>query len=178
MRTALHRIIIMAAVMSATVSVLSARQYAIGGLFSLNGSGIVFRQELRSRIFYEVGLEIDYSYHVFVSQSSPGVWAKYGYNVVFVQKEGTDGLLRCYGGTGVAIGYTNDPFNSQKGLAGGLTGTIGIEYVFKVPVILSFSITPCLGFQLDNSTGTKQLDFYYGGMTYGFLPGIGIKYRF
>lgn len=189
MNKVLHRIVSAVVTLMMTVVSVESREataavtgrshrHAFGGSFSLNGSGIVYRHDLRGDVFYEVALEVDYSHSVMVSRTLPGVWARYGYNVVFAEKTYSDGTLRCYAGPGVALGYITDTFNSQRGLAGGLTGTVGLEYAFKVPVILSVSITPCLGFHYCRKDGAGHLDFYRGGITYSFLPNIGIKYSF
>lgn len=174
----IHRISLCTVTLLASAFILPARPHAIGGSFSLNGAGVVYRQELRRDVFYEVGLEVDYSYSVFVSRTSPGAWARYCYNMVFAEKEYEEGTLRFYGGPGVAAGYIRDAFSSCEGLAGGLTGTVGMEYSFKVPVVLSLSITPCLGLMYSRDGSGRQLDFYFGGVSYAFLPSIGIKYCF
>ncbi|MBO5194234.1 MAG: hypothetical protein J6B62_05000 [Bacteroidales bacterium] len=174
----LHRISLCTVMLLASVFILPARPHAIGGSFSLNGAGVVYRQELRRDVFYEVGLEVDYGYSVFVSRALPGAWVRYGYNMVFAEKEYEEGTLRFYGGPGVAAGYIRDAFSSREGLAGGLTGTVGMEYSFKVPVVLSLSVTPCLGLMYSRDGNGRQLDFYSGGVSYAFLPSIGIKYCF
>lgn len=179
MRNAVHRIILTGIMVLASSAVMTAGPDAAGCRFSLDGAGIVYRHELRKDVFYEVSVSIDYGHSVFVTRTSPGVWAKYGYNIVFAEKEYEAGTLKSYAGPGVMLGYTVDTFSSLRGLAGGLTGTIGMEYEFrKVPVILSLGITPCLGFLLRDNDGMRQMDFYFSGVTYSFLPEIGIRYSF
>lgn len=169
--------------MTAAFIVSMAGMYArpsgsIGGCFSLNGTGVSFHREMNGYTFWQIDLEVDYSHAVFRERSCPGVILRYGYNKVFKECRKETGTLRFYGGPGVMFGYSMSNFNDRRGHVGGLTGTLGLEYVFDMPVTLSLSITPCLGFHLSRPGDSYSMDLYLDGITYALLPTIGIRYEF
>ena len=81
-------------------------------------------------------------------------------------------------GPGACAGYVRD-HRGHYGLMASLTGYIGFEYIFLVPVSISLSLEPCLGVHLNRDRfGYVNMDFYRYGLLYSLLPHVGIRYRF
>lgn len=78
------------------------------------------------------------------------------------------GTWELYAGPGIALGthFNNIPFYF------GLCGQVGLSYTFWFPLQLSVDLKPVIGFQTGPNSG-----FYLPGM-YGFIPTIGVRYRF
>lgn len=151
----------------------------VGATFSPASSGIIYQHGLTSSTFYELSLEADYLRSVFREPSVPGVKLAYNYCIVFSQKEYEDGHLHFYGGAGAMAGWVHDWFRSSTGLVGGLTGTIGMEFVFRQPVCISLSMTPCVGFQFAGKDNEQiSMKLYIDGVTWAFMPKLSIKYCF
>ena len=62
---------------------------------------------------------------------------------------------------------------------GTLSGHIGFEYVFNVPVSLSLSLEPALGIHVNRDRfGYVNTDLYRAGLAHSLLPHVGIMYHF
>jgi hypothetical protein len=54
-----------------------------------------------------------------------------------------------------------------------VSGQVGIEYNFQIPLQLSLEVRPCVGLHLAD----KSVSFYDNGLL-GFIPSLGIRYTF
>lgn len=68
-----------------------------------------------------------------------------------------------YAGPGAAVGFY------KGGATVAVSGMVGLEYTFEFPLQLSIDIRPQLGAAL-----TKGGGLYFGG----FVPSLGVRYRF
>lgn len=158
---------------------VSAVPRSVGATFSPASSGIIYQHGLTSSTFYELSLEADYLRSVFKEPSRPGIRLSYNYCMAFSHKDYEDGRLQFYWGAGVMAGWVSDCFRNSTGFAGGLTGTLGLEFMFRLPVCISLSISPCVGFQFAGRENEQiSMKLYMDGLTWSFMPRLGIKYCF
>ncbi len=72
-----------------------------------------------------------------------------------------------YAGPGASLGYG---FNNSFHIAA--VGQVGLEYTFWFPLQLSVDLRPQFGVAVHDGA-----HFYKGGL-FGFVPTIGVRYRF
>ena len=75
-----------------------------------------------------------------------------------------------YAGPGASVGLD---LIGRSEFVFGVVGQVGLEYTFWFPLQLSVDLRPQIGF----AAGNGGARFYTEGM-FGFVPTIGVRYRF
>lgn len=89
------------------------------------------------------------------------------YNFMIAQPAWTDrGEWGFYAGPGLALGFFH-------GTSIAVQGQVGLEYTFWFPLQLSVDLRPQIGL----AAGNGGARFYEEGL-FGFVPTIGVRYRF
>ena len=93
------------------------------------------------------------------------------YNFMIAQPAWTDrGRWGFYAGPGASVGLD---LIGRSEFVFGVVGQVGLEYTFWFPLQLSVDLRPQIGF----AAGNGGARFYTEGM-FGFVPTIGVRYRF
>lgn len=170
--------VILLLALASVFSVRSAAQpRSVGGLFSFSGIDVSYQHQASDSTFFEISAGIDLCGVLDGSAMYPGAKAGFSYNFVFWDHEFESGLLSTYAGIGFAAGYVRQT-NGIKGPMAALLGKIGLEYAFRVPVILSVDFSPLLGMQIDGTATGASLRMYIDGLSKAFYPKLGIRYCF
>ena len=109
----------------------------------------------------------------------PGASVEVLYLFSFARKQFDSGeSMLFYAGPGINAGYVRN-FDGRYGVMAALSGHIGFEYVFNVPVSLSLSLEPALGIHVNRDRfGYVNTDLYRAGLAHSLLPHVGIMYHF
>ena len=95
----------------------------------------------------------------------------YTYNFMIAQPAWTArGEWGFYAGPGASVGLD---LIGRSEFVFGVVGQVGLEYTFWFPLQLSVDLRPQIGF----AAGNGGARFYTEGM-FGFVPTIGVRYRF
>lgn len=154
-----------------------AQPRSLGGVFSYPGIEVSYQQSKTNTIFFEINAGITTDSIIQGTGITPGVKASFTYNFLLWGHPFDSGILSTYAGVGVSAGFMNQGYPLSSILAG-LCGRIGLEYRFKVPVILSVDLLPLLGLQIDTKDENSRLDMYKDGITKAYYPRVGIRYCF
>lgn len=154
-----------------------AQPKSVGGVFSFAGLEVSYQHLKTSTTFFEFNAVADIGSVVQGEASVPGAKLIFTYNFMFWKKDCSSGSVGAYAGVGAAAGLAIQD-DTGRDLVAGLCGKIGLEYSFKVPVILSVDFTPILGMQMDITDGGGSLDAYMKGVTRAYFPRVGIRYCF
>lgn len=156
----MKKIIIIAAIALGFAVAASAQPRAIGGRLSY-GLEASYQHTVQNADFVEANLGL-FGYH--------SIDATATYNFMIAQPDWTSrGEWGFYAGPGAALGYSfiGDFFHVAA------VGQVGLEYTFWFPLQLSVDLRPQFGI----ATGNGGVNFYTGGL-FGFVPTIGVRYRF
>ena len=154
-----------------------AQPRSIGGIFSFNGIGVSYQHNAVESSFFEVSVSADFCDVLDGQSPYPGIKAGFSYNFIFWGHEFGSGYLSSLAGIGFVAGYVRQTGQGFGPMAG-LTGKVGVEYAFHVPVILSLDFTPVLGMHMDGTDKDSSLRMYLDGLSRSFYPRIGIRYCF
>ncbi len=164
--------LILLAVLSA--GSIFAQSYA-GADFSLNRSGLSYGRFVSDDAFWNVSAGVDYGSMVLRQNRDPGVSATFGYNFILKGWRHGGGSSFLYAGPGVTLGYVRDKGQSH-GLMGGISGILGYEYRFRVPVSFGVCLVPTVGVHMSESGGGMLMDVYRNGLIWSASPQVSVKY--
>lgn len=155
---------------------LDAQPRSVGGVFSFSGIECSYQHDLSDSSFVEIRAGIDFDGILEGNTMYPGARFGLGYHFVFLERQFASGDLSLYAGPGFTAGFVRE--DKAFGFMAGLTGEAGMEYRFKVPVILSLSFAPVVGLFLHKDESQTTLDSYMNGLRYSYYPRVGIRYSF
>ena len=175
-------VFLFAIALSILVSVTTyAQPKAIGGRVGAIGADISYQHSFSSEQFLTIdaGPDLGYGVSGVLGSRICGV-----YNFIWASPKWTrKGTWNIYAGPGLTTGWVEDRTviksgveranTFARGLMIGAVGQVGLEYNFTFPLQLSLEIRPTLGIHI---TG-RSLSFYDNGFL-GFVPSLGIRYRF
>lgn len=140
-------------------AIAAAQPRAIGGRLGW-GAEASYQHTLGGENFIEADLGLG-SFASFNAVAS--------YNFMIAQPSWTPrGEWGFYAGPGVALTAGFNGFGAV-----GIVGNVGLEYTFWFPLQLSVDLRPQVGVGFDNNGA----GFYLDGI-FGFVPSIGVRYRF
>lgn len=155
---------------------LEAQPRSAGGVFSFSGIECSYQHGISDSTFVEIRAGIDFDGILEGYTMFPGVRLGIGYDFVFLKRSFPSGDLSLYAGPGFTAGFVRE--GQDFGFMAGLTGEAGLEYRFRVPVILSVSFAPVIGLFLHKDENQAKLDSYMNGLRYSYYPRVGIRYSF
>lgn len=156
----------------------NAQPRSLGGVFSFSGIDASYQHYTRDSVFLEIGAGIDFEGILDGTAKLPGAKLALTCNFIFFRRDFKSGTMDLYAGPGFTAGLVRQDGGRLFGPMAGLCGRIGLEYRFKVPVILSVDFMPVLGMHLDYDKKQNLLKFYSNGLNYAYIPRVGIRYRF
>ena len=154
----MKKIIIIAALALGFAVAASAQPRAIGGRLG-NGLEASYQHTVRGADFVEANLGLF---------GFGAIDATATYNFMIAQPDWTSrGEWGFYAGPGASLGYgSNNSFHIAA------VGQVGLEYTFWFPLQLSVDLRPQFGVDVHDGA-----HFYTGGL-FGFVPTLGVRYRF
>ena len=169
----------MLAAMLAWCCVAAARDRKTGLNLSYNELSATFSLPMAATEELRLSLNLDMTGVVSGKCLYPGLSADVAYLYVFGEKVFESGeRMEFFAGPGANVGYVRN-LNMRYGVMASLTGNVGFEYVFTVPVSLSLTLEPSLGLHFgSDADGNISMDFYKAGLLYSLCPHVGIKYLF
>lgn len=192
----MKRFIIAIAILTLAAMTASAQPKSAG--LRLGGTGLdaTYQHYMGKDRFAEANLGLDFGYN---ANGNVGVKATAIYNFVWARPAWTDqGSWVLYAGPGISLGFVDDqvPYEIAGAINGyydngfmlALTGQVGLEYNFEIPLCLSIDIRPYFGMHINDgrfrvpNTDTvvryeSKIGFYDNGLL-GFTPTISVRYRF
>lgn len=157
----MKRIIVIAALVFGIAFAASAQPRAIGGRLAY-GLEASYQHYVGGENFVEANLGLCY----FSALNATAT-----YNFMIAQPAWTArGEWGFYAGPGATVGLD---FIPESEFVFGIVGQVGLEYTFWFPLQLSVDLRPQIGF----AAGNRGARFYSEGM-FGFVPTIGVRYRF
>lgn len=157
----MKKIIIIAALVFGFAAVASAQPRAIG-IRGSHGFEVSYQHSMNNANFIEANLGL-FGFGSFDATAT--------YNFMIAQPDWTSrGEWGFYAGPGAALGFN---FIGASFFHAAVVGQVGLEYTFWFPLQLSVDLRPQVGIAA-NGNGAA---FYAGGL-YGFVPTIGVRYRF
>lgn len=154
----MKKIIIIAALALGFAVAASAQPRAIGGRLAY-GLEASYQHTVRGADFVEANLGLF---------GFGAIDATATYNFMIAQPDWTSrGEWGFYAGPGASLGYG---FNNSFHIAA--VGQVGLEYTFWFPLQLYVDLRPQFGVAVHDGA-----HFYTGGL-FGFVPTIGVRYRF
>ena len=159
--------------------IAAAQDRETGIHLAYNELSAVFSTPLKENETLRLSLNLDMTNMISGDSFYPGVSAEAAYLFLFAGKVFQSGeRMFFFAGPGANAGYVQN-FDGKYGFFAALSGCVGFEYVFNVPVSLSLGLEPSLGLHVsENRAGETVLDFYRPGIAYALVPHVGIKYRF
>jgi hypothetical protein len=156
-----------------------AQPKSIGASFSYTGMGILYEHDFRAQdSFLEICVKAETSDYISNRRNYPGISAGLSWNIIICEWLSSEGnTMRFFAGPGVSVGYISDR-NTDEGLFLGLKGRVGGECEFSRNVLISLSISPLIASHFVMRNGELSMKYYRNGLIYGWVPEIGIKYRF
>ena len=158
---------------------IKAQPKAISSIWSLSGIGLGYEHNIDKDSFVQIDLKANTA-ELFRSRSyEPGGSLSFTWNMIFKSYQSRYGnTINLYAGPGALIGWSDD-YEAPVGGTFGIKGRFGIECIYLRHVSISASISPALAMHLSMDKD-KELNMrtFRNGLTYGFLPEIGIKYCF
>ena len=169
----------MLAAMLAGCCVAAARDRKTGLNLSYNELSATFSLPMAATEELRLSLNLDMTGVVSGKCLYPGLSADVAYLYVFGEKVFESGeRMEFFAGPGANAGYVRN-FDGRYGVMAALSGHIGFEYVFNVPVSLSLSLEPALGIHVNRDRfGYVNTDLYKAGLAHSLLPHVGIMYHF
>ncbi len=151
-------------------------QSHVGTAFSLDRSGVTFGSAVSGDAFWDIFIGADYGGSVLGQEGRPGAAATFSYNFILRSWRHSGGSSFLYAGPGVALGYVHDK-GQPYGLMGGISGILGYEYEFAVPVSVGIGIRPTFGVHMGSSGGGMLMDIYRNGLVWALSPQVSLRYR-
>ncbi len=172
-------VFVLAAVFAATGTDTAAREKTVGMSLAYNEFSATFTMPVKDRETIMISANLDMSGVIPGDCLFPGVSANVAYLYEFAGITFPSGeSMGFLAGPGAGVGYVRDTSGAYGAMVS-LTGCIGFEYVFMVPVSISLTLEPCIGLHLSRDRfGYLSMGFYKAGLIYSLLPHLGIKYRF
>ncbi len=157
----------------------NAQEHAVGGHFAYNEFSAVCQMDLEDNQKVRFALNLDMTNVISGRNLYPGGSAGILYLFEFASVTGTSGeTLGFVAGPGFNAGYVRN-LAGEYGIMASLSGCIGLEYRFLVPVSLSLTFEPDLGIHLNKDRfGNIDMDLYMPGLIFAFMPHVGIRYMF
>ena len=157
----MRKLILIAALVFGVTVAASAQPRAIGGRLAY-GVEASYQHNLGGENFVEADFGLCY-YSALNATAT--------YNFMIAQPAWTDrGEWGFYAGPGASLGYS---FVGYDEFVFGVVGQVGLEYTFWFPLQLSVDLRPQIGL----AAGNGGARFYTEGL-FGFVPTIGVRYRF
>ena len=157
----MKRIILIAALVFGVAFAATAQPRAVGGRLAY-GLEASYQHYVGGENFVEANLGFCY----FSALNATAT-----YNFMIAQPAWTArGEWGFYAGPGASVGLD---LIGRSEFVFGVVGQVGLEYTFWFPLQLSVDLRPQIGF----AAGNGGARFYTEGM-FGFVPTIGVRYRF
>ena len=157
----MKRIILIAALVFGVAVAATAQPRAVGGRLAY-GLEASYQHYVGGENFVEANLGFCY----FSALNATAT-----YNFMIAQPAWTArGEWGFYAGPGASVGLD---LIGRSEFVFGIVGQVGLEYTFWFPLQLSVDLRPQIGF----AAGNGGARFYTEGM-FGFVPTIGVRYRF
>ena len=157
----MKRIILIAALIFGVAVAATAQPRAVGGRLAY-GLEASYQHYVGGENFVEANLGFCY----FSALNATAT-----YNFMIAQPAWTArGEWGFYAGPGASVGLD---LIGKSEFVFGVVGQVGLEYTFWFPLQLSVDLRPQIGF----AAGNGGARFYTEGM-FGFVPTIGVRYRF
>ena len=157
----MKRIILIAALVFGVAVAATAQPRAVGGRLAY-GLEASYQHYVGGENFVEANLGFCY----FSALNATAT-----YNFMIAQPAWTArGEWGFYAGPGASVGLG---LIGRSEFVFGVVGQVGLEYTFWFPLQLSVDLRPQIGF----AAGNGGARFYTEGM-FGFVPTIGVRYRF
>ena len=157
----MKRIILIAALVFGVAVAATAQPRAVGGRLAY-GLEASYQHYVGGENFVEANLGFCY----FSALNATAT-----YNSMIAQPAWTArGEWGFYAGPGASVGLD---LIGRSEFVFGVVGQVGLEYTFWFPLQLSVDLRPQIGF----AAGNGGARFYTEGM-FGFVPTIGVRYRF
>lgn len=192
----MKKIIITVSLILAAGIAAMAQPKAVGLRLGATGLEASYEHNISRDQFIEANLGLDFGYNVV---GNPGLKVSGVYNFVWARPAWTtQGSWALYAGPGITLGFVDDlvPYEIGEGIRGyhdngfaiGVTGQVGLEYSFWLPLQLSVDLRPCIGLHINDGrfrdpyTNTivkygSKVGFYDNGLL-GFAPTISVRYLF
>ena len=157
---------------------INAQPKSMGLVQSLNGISISYEHYLDTDCFIQADTGLILTDVFFGRSNVPGGYAGFSWNFIFFSKELKYGpILRIHAGPGIVAGYSVD--NKRVwGPIFGLSGNIALECQYERGVTLSIGASPVIGSHFLIMKDSVNMGMYKRGLTYGFIPELGIKFNF
>lgn len=170
---------VFAAFLTEDTAYAADRDRTIGLSFSYNEFSAVLGIPLKSGEHFRISANMDMDGVISGDSLYPGISTDAVYLFEFARADFPNGESMTFmAGPGAAAGYVRE-FKGSYGVMASLTGFIGFEYDFAVPVSVSLSLEPCIGLHVSRDRfGYITMGFYKAGIIYSLAPHIGVKYRF
>ena len=156
-----------------------AQPKSLGVSFSYTGISISYEMySNRPDSFIDIVLKSENSEFYSGRFRHPGISASTSFN--YYLKAWTydeTNSVKLFAGPGLTIGYCPD-YKTVEGIMFGLKGKLGVECTFERDVQITASIAPIVGSHIVLDERSAEMKYYRNGFQYGFIPEIGIKYRF
>ena len=160
----MKKLLIILALAIGFTSVASAQSRAVGSRLGY-GVELSYQHYLAPDIFLEADLGLDLI-------GKGGFKATAIYDWELAHPDWTDqGEWTVYAGPGAALGVVSNGSGKDTGFFLGICGQLGVEYTFTFPLAISLDIRPQLGYHFGDGVA------YTGGL-FGFIPTLGVRYRF
>lgn len=177
----MNRIISVIILLISCCAISYAQPKALGLRGGASGTAVTYQHYLSHEKFLSVDAGVDFGYSV---SGKLGALVNGNYNFIWASPKWTKkGTWNIYAGPGISTGWVEDRCiikNGEqranyytRGFMLALSGQVGIEYNFRIPLQLSLEVRPCAGLHLAN----KSVSFYDNGLL-GFIPSLGIRYTF
>ena len=173
----LYAYILLMALTAFALGSIAAQPRSLGGVFSFSCAEISYQHGTADSTFFEINAGVDFCGVLDGQVQHPGIRAGFSCNFIVWGHSFSTGDLSALAGIGFTTGYVRQTGVSFGPMAG-LTGKIGIEYLFRVPVILSLDFTPVLGMHLEGRGSDSRLKLYQEGLMKAYYPRLGIRYVF
>lgn len=161
--------------------VANAQPRALGLRGGATGAEISYQHSFAGDQFLSIDMGIDPGYNV---KGSLGGKVTGVYEFIWARPRWTKkGSWNIYAGPGISAGYVDDRIvikagteranTFSRGYMVAVTGQVGLEYNFEIPLQLSLEVRPLAGLHISKN----HFGFYDNGLL-GFAPSLAIRYTF
>lgn len=166
----------------ACIAILAnAQPRALGLRGGATGAEISYQHSFAGDQFLSIDVGIDPGYNV---KGSLGGKVTGVYEFIWARPRWTKkGSWNIYAGPGLSAGYVDDRIVIKagteranafsRGYMVAVTGQVGLEYNFEIPLQLSLEVRPLVGLHISKN----HIGFYDNGLL-GFAPSLAIRYTF
>lgn len=177
MQNARYRILLICLSLVSVCGIAASQPRSVGGIFAFSGIEASYQHDLREDVFLEADAGVDFNGVLSGKTLFPGIRVSCSYSFIFLSKEYESGILNIYAGPGLTAGFVKE-HGKGPGYMAGICGNIGLEYRFRIPVALSFGLSPVFGLHLHMEQTHPHLGVYMEGLEYSLYPRVGIRYCF